>query len=123
MARPEHSVNIEEKLAKVTEYWSPKTILEVNGLEVKAVKVKGEFVWHSHPEGDELFVVISGELTIEIRDRESVRLGAGEMFVVPRDVEHKPFAAEECQVLIMDAAGVVNTGEAESDLTASEEWI
>ncbi|AYG79087.1 hypothetical protein DWB77_01197 [Streptomyces hundungensis] len=123
MARPDMPVNVAEKLSKVTEYWSPKTILEANGYEMKAVKVKGEFVWHDHPEGDELFIVVKGELTIDLRDRQSVTLGAGDMFVVPRGVQHRPVAPEECEVLIMDAAGVVNTGGVASELTAQDEWI
>ncbi len=123
MARPDMPVNVAEKLSKITEHWSPKTILEVNGYEMKAVKVKGEFVWHDHPEGDELFMVISGELIIDLRDRESVRLCAGDMFVVPRSVEHRTVAPEECEILILDVAGVVNTGGVVSELTAQDEWI
>ncbi|MFD7668584.1 cupin domain-containing protein [Streptomyces sp. NPDC059788] len=123
MARPDTCVNIAEKLAKVTEHWSPKTVLEANGLEFKAVKVKGDFVWHNHPEGDELFIVVKGELTIELKDRPSVVLSAGDMFVVPQGLYHKPYAAQECEILVMDPPGVVNTGAASSSLTADEEWI
>ncbi|MEU0337003.1 cupin domain-containing protein [Streptomyces sp. NPDC006193] len=123
MARPETPVNIEEKLAKVTEHWSPKTVLEANGLEFKAAKVQGEFVWHDHPEGDELFLVVRGELTIDLEDRPSAVLRAGEMFVVPRGVRHRPRAEQECEIVIMDPPGVVNTGAVTSDLTAAEEWI
>ncbi|MFI6207962.1 cupin domain-containing protein [Streptomyces sp. NPDC051041] len=123
MARPETPVNIDEKLAKVTDHWSPKTVLEVNGLEFKAVKVQGDFVWHNHPEGDELFLVVRGELTIDVRDRPSAVVKAGEMFVVPRGVYHKPYAAQECEILVMDPPGVVNTGEVTGELTAEEEWI
>ncbi|MGW6687609.1 cupin domain-containing protein [Streptomyces sp. NPDC054961] len=124
MARPDTTVNIDEKLSKITAHWEPKTVLEANGLELKAVKVKGEFVWHNHPEGDELFIVIGGDLVIELRDRDSVRLGPGDMFVVPRGLDHRPVAEEECRILIMDAAGVVNTGTAEGAAqTAREEWI
>ncbi|MET9465209.1 cupin domain-containing protein [Streptomyces sp. NPDC006544] len=124
MARPDTTVNIDEKLAKITTHWEPKTVLEANGLELKAVKVKGEFVWHNHPEGDELFIVVGGDLVIELKDRDSVRLGPGDMFVVPRGLDHRPVAEEECRILIMDAAGVVNTGTAEGAAqTAREEWI
>ncbi|MBT2471455.1 cupin domain-containing protein [Streptomyces sp. ISL-66] len=124
MARPDTTVNIDEKLSKISAHWEPKTILEANGLELKAVKVKGEFVWHNHPEGDELFIVVSGDLVIELKDRDSVRLGSGDMFVVPRGLDHRPVAEEECRILIMDAAGVVNTGTAEGAAqTAREEWI
>ncbi|CAM5555529.1 hypothetical protein SAVIM338S_04539 [Streptomyces avidinii] len=124
MARPDTKVNIDEKLSKINAHWEPKTVLEANGLELKAVKVKGEFVWHNHPEGDELFIVVSGDLLIELEDRDAVRLGAGDMFVVPRGLNHRPVAEEECRILIMDAAGVVNTGTAEGAAqTAREEWI
>ncbi|MFJ5560388.1 cupin domain-containing protein [Streptomyces sp. NPDC093250] len=123
MARPETPVNIDEKLAKVTGLWSPKTVLEANGLEFKAVKVQGEFVWHNHPEGDELFIVVRGELTIDLEDRASAVVRSGEMFVVPRGVHHRPHAERECEIVIMDPPGVVNTGEVTSDLTADEEWI
>lgn len=124
MARPDTTVNIDEKLAKIDAHWEPKTILEANGLELKAVKVKGEFVWHNHPEGDELFIVVSGDLVIELKDRDAARLGPGDMFVVPRGLDHRPVAEEECRILIMDAAGVVNTGTAEGAAqTAREEWI
>ncbi|MEV8597888.1 cupin domain-containing protein [Streptomyces sp. NPDC052012] len=123
MARPGTPVDIAEKLTKITEYWSPKTVLEANGLEFKVARLAGDFVWHNHPEGDELFLVVKGELTIELKDLPSVVLGPGEMFVVPRGLYHKPYAPQECEVVIMDPPGVVNTGEAESELTAGEEWI
>ncbi|MGY3205096.1 cupin domain-containing protein [Streptomyces sp. TE5632] len=123
MARPETTVNIDEKLAKITEHWSPKTVLEANGLEFKVVKVQGEFVWHDHPEGDELFIVVRGELTIDLKDRPSAVVRSGEMFVVPRGVPHRPRAERECEIAIMEPTGIVNTGEVSSDLTACEEWI
>lgn len=123
MARPGTVVNVGEMLDKVSEYWSPKNVAEVNGLEFKVVKTKGSFVWHNHTEGDELFFVVSGEMTIELAGRESAHLGPGDMFVVPRGLDHRPVADEECHVLLLDPAGVVNTGETESDLTATAEWI
>lgn len=123
MARPDAVVNVEEMLGRVGEYWAPKNVAEVNGLELKVVKAKGDFVWHNHPEGDELFFVVSGEMTIELAGRESVRLGPGDMFVVPRGLDHRPVTEEECRVLLLDPAGVVNTGGTESDLTARPEWI
>ncbi|MEU2022457.1 cupin domain-containing protein [Streptomyces sp. NPDC016469] len=123
MARPDTVVNIAEKLSRVDGHWAPKTLLEANGLELKAAKLKGEFVWHNHPEGDELFIVITGELVIQLAGREDVRLGPGDMYVVPRDLDHCPVADEECHVLIMDAAGVVNTGGVTSEMTAEQEWI
>lgn len=123
MARPDTVVNVEEALGKVTRYWSPKILAEVNGLELKAVKAKGGFVWHNHPEGDELFFVVSGEMTIELAGRESARLGPGDVFVVPRGLDHRPVVDGECRVLLLDPTGVVNTGGVESDLTAEAEWI
>lgn len=123
MARPDTTVNLAEKLSMVNEHWSPKTVIEVNGLELKVAKVKGEFVWHDHPEGDELFLVVSGELVIDLEGGRSVRLREGEMFVVPCGMRHRPVAADECQVLLLDPVGVVNTGEVSSELTADAEWI
>ena len=113
-------VNLAEKFAHFREHWSPKVVGRVDDYEVKLVKVAGDFVWHSHPEEDELFLVVEGALTIHLRDRD-VALGAGEFFIVPRGVEHKPSAAEECKVLLLERRGVVNTGDAEtSALTQAE---
>ncbi|MFI1969645.1 mannose-6-phosphate isomerase [Streptomyces cinnamoneus] len=123
MARPDTPVNLSEKLAGIEDHWSPRTVMEVNGLELKVSKFKGEFVWHSHAEGDEMFLVLRGELTIELRDRESVRLGPGEMFVVPRGVEHRPVTPEGCDVVLLDPEGALNTGEVEdSELRREAEW-
>ena len=117
------AVNLREKFAKFSDRWSPKIVGQLNDLHLKAVKVKGEFVWHSHEDTDELFLVICGSLTIKLRDRD-VELRAGEFFVVPRGVDHKPVAEEECQVLLIEPAGTVNTGDAGGPLTApSEPWI
>ena len=124
MAAPDHVVNLADKLALVDEHWSPKTVGQINDLHLKVVKVQGEFVWHTHDDTDEYFQVISGELTIRLRDRDDVTLGPGEFFVVPRGVEHCPVAEQECELLLLEPIGVVNTGEVEgSDLTASEEWV
>lgn len=116
-------INFQEKLAKFQEHWSPKVIAEMNEYQFKLVKVRGDFVWHKHDDTDEVFIVIEGELLIEFRDGE-VRLKEGEMFVVPRQVEHKPYAASECKILLVEPAGVVNTGEENSALTAENDvWI
>lgn len=123
MARPDVVVNLAAKLTQVDGHWSPKVVLEVNGLELKVVKVKGRFVWHDHPEGDELFIVLKGRLSIELRDRATVWLNAGETFVVPCGLEHRPAADDECEIMILDAAGVVNTGATGSALTSVDEWI
>ncbi len=117
------AVNLREKFAKFSDHWSPKIIGRLNDLHLKAVKVKGEFVWHSYENTDELFLVTGGSLTIKLRDRD-IAVNAGEFFVVPKGVEHKPVAAEECQVLLIEPAGTVNTGDAGGPLTAtSETWI
>ena len=116
-------INFKEKLAKFGERWSPKVIAEMNDYQFKLAKLEGEFVWHDHKETDEVFVVLQGSMTIAMRDR-SVRLSAGEMFVVPKGVEHKPSAEKECHVLLIEPRGVVNTGDTGGDLTAENDvWI
>ncbi len=116
-------VNFQEKLAKFNEHWTPKVIAEMNDYQFKLVKIEGEFVWHDHPDTDEVFVVLDGEMAIEFRDG-TVELSEGEMFVVPKGVEHKPVAANECQVLLIEPRGVVNTGNAGGDKTAvNDVWI
>jgi mannose-6-phosphate isomerase-like protein (cupin superfamily) len=104
-------VNISKKLSQFDEHWSPKIIAELNGQEVKLAKIKGEFDWHSHADEDEMFLVIAGTFTMEYRDR-SVVLTEGELVVVPRGVEHRPVAVEECSIMLFEPAGVVNTGDA-----------
>lgn len=124
MAAPDTPVNLDEKLALVTEHWSPKIVGELNDLHLKVVKVEGAFVWHTHDETDELFLVRKGNLVIEMRGRDPVGLGPGDFFVVPRGVEHRPVAESECEILLIEPKGVVNTGDAAgSDLTATEAWI
>ncbi len=110
-------VDLRDKLSLFSEHWSPKVVATLNDYEVKVVKVKGEFVWHSHTDTDELFLVIDGSLTIRLSDGDAV-LGPGQLFVVPRGVEHCPVAAEEAALLLIEPAGVVNTGEAGGELTA-----
>jgi len=116
------SVNLVAQFAMFTDYWSPKIIAQVNTLQVKAVKLLGEFVWHSHPETDELFFVHKGELYIEYRDRRNV-VRTGEFLVVPKGVEHRPVAETECELLLLEQAGTVNTGDAGGEMTARESWI
>ncbi|MHA6803495.1 cupin domain-containing protein [Salinifilum ghardaiensis] len=115
-----HPVDIAEKLSLFSEHWSPKTVARLNDHEIKLVKVEGEFVWHTHDDTDELFLVIDGELTIQMRD-EDVRLRPGQLFVVPRGVEHCPIARGEVHAMLMEPVGVVNTGDAESSLTAAHD--
>jgi len=116
------ATNFAEKLAKLDQRWSPKIIAQMNDYHFKLVKIEGDFVWHSHADTDEVFIVLDGEVTIHFRDG-GVVLRAGEMFVVPRGVEHKPFAARECRMMLVEPAGTVNTGDARSELTAKDEWI
>ena len=117
------SINFEEKLLKFSEHWSPKIIAQLNDYHLKLAKVHGEFVWHDHPETDEVFIVVKGQLKILFRDG-NVLLNEGEMFVVPKGVEHKPVAENECHVLLIEPAGTVNTGDVKDDLTAPNNiWI
>jgi mannose-6-phosphate isomerase-like protein (cupin superfamily) len=117
------AVNFNEKFAKFSEQWSPKIIAKMNDYHFKLVRLQGTFVWHNHTETDEVFVVLDGEMTIEFRDG-NVDLKSGEMFVVPRGVEHKPFSAKECRIMLVERAGTINTGDAGGELTAEDNiWI
>jgi mannose-6-phosphate isomerase-like protein (cupin superfamily) len=116
------AVNIETMLGRFTEQWQPKRIARINDYDVRIVKLQGEFTWHAHAETDEFFLVISGELTIQLRDRDVV-LGPGELFVVPRGAEHCPRADTETAVLLLEPGSVVNTGDAGGDLTAEVETL
>lgn len=115
-------VDLAEKLSLFSEYWSPKTVAQLNDYEVKVVKIRGEFVWHSHEDTDELFLVLSGELTIQLRDRDVV-LGPGQLFVVPRGVEHRPIAHEEVHAVLIEPTGTANTGSVGGPLTAIRQAI
>lgn len=113
-------VSLPTAFARISEHWRPKVIAELNGQEVKAVKIKGEFVWHHHDAEDELFLIHKGRLRIEFRDR-VVELGPGECLVVPRGVEHRPVAEEEVELLLFEPTGVRNTGNLTHDtLTAPD---
>ena len=116
-------INLEEKFAMFNEHWTPKIITELNDYQIKIVKVEGDFVWHDHSDTDEFFLVIEGTLFIEFEE-ETMELNTGELYVVPKGVQHRPYALEECKVMLIEPRGVVNTGEAESGLTASNDvWI
>ena len=115
-------VNLAEKLAGFQEPWSPKVVAAVNDFHVKLVKLKGEFVWHSHDTEDELFLVLRGTLRMQFRDHE-VALGPGELIVVPHRVEHRPVAAGEVHVLLLEPKSTVNTGTAGGERTREAEWI
>ena len=117
------AINFSDKLSKFKEHWTPKIIAEMNDYQFKVVKVKDEFVWHSHADTDETFIVLKGKLDIHFRDG-FVTLTAGEMYVVPKGIEHKPVAKEECEVLLIEPSGIINTGEAGGELTAAQDvWI
>ena len=117
------ALNFDEKLSLFDEHWSPKVIAEMNDYQFKLVKLKGDFVWHDHKDTDETFIVLEGNLRIDFRDGQ-VNLSKGEMFVVPKGVEHKPYADEEVKVLLIEPQGVVNTGEEGGGLTAQNDvWI
>jgi mannose-6-phosphate isomerase-like protein (cupin superfamily) len=103
-------INLENKLTLFAEHWSPKIVETFNGHDVMLVKVKGEFVWHSHPDTDDFFLVLKGSLTIQLRDGD-VRLGPGDLYVVPRGVEHCPKADEEVHLLLIEPTGTPNTGD------------
>ena len=109
--------NLEKALASISEHWQPHRLTSINDYDVKVVKLQGEFVWHTHPDTDELFLVISGELVIQLRDGD-VRLGPGEIFVVPRGVEHCPKAEHEVSAVLIEPKGTMNTGDAGGALTA-----
>ena len=118
-----NAINFKNKFTKFTEHWSPRVIAEMNDYQFKLVKVEGEFVWHDHPDTDEVFIVIEGCLNIEFRDG-VVTLESGEMFVIPKGIEHKPMATSECKIMIVEPKGVVNTGDSGSELTAEDDvWV
>ena len=105
-----NTVNLEGKLAQFSERWAPRTIAQFNGHDIMVVKARGEFVWHSHHDTDDFFLVLKGRLKIELRDR-TVELGPGELFIVPKGVEHRPVAEEEVHMLLIEPAGTPNTGD------------
>ena len=114
---------IEEKLSIFSEHWSPKIIVQMNDYHFKLVKFKGDFVWHKHDDTDEVFIILDGEMSIEFCDRK-INLKAGEMFVVPKGVEHKPIAEKECKIMLVEPAGTINTGNAGGEMTAENDiWI
>ena len=118
------AINFEQKLSLFTEQWSPKVIAEMNDYQIKIVKIEGDFEWHSHKDTDETFIVLEGNLRIDFRDG-NVSLTAGELYVVPKGVEHKPFAETEVKMLLIEPSGVLNTGDNDiNDQTATNDvWI
>ena len=117
------SINLQEKLVKFSDHWSPKIIARMNDHQFKLVKIKGDFVWHSHANTDETFIVLEGEMRIEFRNG-NVDLKSGEMLVVLKGLEHKPSAKQECKIMLVETAGTSNTGDVQSSLTIKDgEWI
>ena len=112
------AINSRTKLASFEDQWAPKVIAQMNDYQFKLVKLQGEFVWHNHQDTDEAFIVLTGDMTIELRDG-SVPLSAGDMYVVPRGVDHKPIAEHECHVLLIEPRGLVNTGDEGGPRTAA----
>ena len=117
MRKDDEVRNVDDALSKIEKPWQPHRLVSVNDYDVKVVKLLGEFVWHTHPDTDEMFFVHSGELTIQLRDRDVV-LGPGDVFVVPAGVEHCPKAVEEVSALLFERSGTVNTGDVGGEMTS-----
>ena len=117
------SINLADKFGRIKDFWQPRVVAEMNDYQFKLVRISGDFIWHDHPETDETFIVLEGVLRIDFRDG-SVTIGAGEMFVVPKGVEHKPFAENEVQMMLIEPRGTLNTGHEGGDRTAQNDlWI
>ncbi len=120
---PPDVVNLQAKLARFGERWSPRVVAEVEDVQLKLAKIEGGFVWHAHDDADEAFLVVAGSMRLEFRDG-VVHLSQGELCVVPKGTEHRPVADEECHVLLIEPRGVINTGDAVSDLRAANDvWV
>ena len=116
-------INIKSKLKTFSDLWSPKVIAEMNNYQFKLVKIKDDFIWHSHEDTDEVFIVLQGTMYIEF-NTEIVKLSEGELLVVPKGTQHRPFAHEEAKIMLVEPRGVINTGDTDSDLTAkNDQWI
>jgi mannose-6-phosphate isomerase-like protein (cupin superfamily) len=122
--QPSHrAINFAEKLQLISDQWQPRVVAEMNDYQFKLVRIEGDFVWHEHADTDETFIVLDGQLRIDLRDG-SVLLSAGEMFVVPKGTEHKPYAEREVKLLLIEPRGVKNTGEESNERTAANDvWI
>ena len=121
--RTYQSINFADKLSRIHDHWKPRVMAEMNDYQFKIVKILGDFLWHDHPDTDETFIVLEGELRIDLRDG-FVTVRAGEMFVVPRGVEHKPYAEREVKMMLIEPRGVVNTGTVDSERRAENDvWI
>jgi mannose-6-phosphate isomerase-like protein (cupin superfamily) len=117
------AINLNDKFSRFSEKWSPKIIAKLNDYHIKLVRSEGDFTWHSHKDTDEMFLVIEGELRIDFRDG-NINLHEGEMYVIPKGVEHKPYAKKECKILLLEPAGTINTGDTGGSQTAEDNvWI
>jgi mannose-6-phosphate isomerase-like protein (cupin superfamily) len=120
---PSSAINFTDKFTQFSDLWSPRIIAQMNDYHFKLAKIQGEFIWHSHPETDEVFILIAGSMQIHLRD-DIISLNEGEMYVVPKGVEHKPVAKNECRILLIEPAGTLNTGDAGGELTRLDQvWI
>lgn len=122
-AQGKQAINLRGKLERIEGVWQPRVIAEMNDYQFKLVRIEGDFIWHDHPETDEAFIVIEGQLRIDFRDG-AVHIGPGEMFVVPKGVEHKPFAEKEVRMMLIEPRGTLNTGHEGGERTARNDiWI
>ena len=118
-----NQININQKFKKINDFWSPKVIAQMNDYQFKLAKVKGEFIWHHHDTTDETFFVIKGNLLIELKNSK-IELGPGEMVVIPKGIKHRPYAKDECEIMLIEPKNVKNTGNISSELTAeNDNWI
>jgi mannose-6-phosphate isomerase-like protein (cupin superfamily) len=115
-------INLNQKFSLFTDRWAPKIISQMNDYHIKLARIKGEFIWHSHPETDEMFLVLKGSMRIYFQDS-YIELKKGELCVVPKGIEHKPMANQECHIMIIEPQGTANTGDAGGDFTADDVWI
>jgi mannose-6-phosphate isomerase-like protein (cupin superfamily) len=123
MTKPYRAIDLAGKAGMIQEQWSPRVVAELNDYQLKVVRIEGDFIWHDHPETDEAFLVLDGELRIDFRDG-AVTLRPGELFVVPRGVEHKPYAEREVRMLLIEPRGTLNTGHTGGERTArNDQWI
>jgi mannose-6-phosphate isomerase-like protein (cupin superfamily) len=117
------AINFAQKLSLIPDQWKPRVVAEMNDYQFKLVKLQGDFIWHDHKDTDETFVVLDGKLRIDFRDG-AVEIGPGEMFVVPKGVEHKPYAAGEVRLMLIEPRGVLNTGDEGGARTAQNDlWV
>jgi mannose-6-phosphate isomerase-like protein (cupin superfamily) len=123
LTRSEFAINLKEKLSKFSEHWSPKVVAKMNDYQFKLAKIEGEFVWHSHEDTDEVFIVLAGEMILQFRDG-AVKLSSGELYVVPKGIEHRPVADRECCIMLIEPRGVINTGQSGGSYTAPNDvWV